>query len=165
MRYFPPEQRAMVNVKMTKCLYAMASHCRYAGDSRTGWNLPPPNDSRHGSHLLGIKISCGLELLVARIAQKDKRGKGSEETNSNENENESEWAAYLRQLSSSGYFRNLLEGSQEYNELLQAAKEYFLSNFTDDPLFDVKSEARRVLDAWRNAPRLDVESFGKIWND
>ena len=30
MRYFPPEQRIMANVKMTKCLYAMAVHCRYA---------------------------------------------------------------------------------------------------------------------------------------
>lgn len=28
MRYFPPEQRVMANVKMTKCLYAMAVHCR-----------------------------------------------------------------------------------------------------------------------------------------
>ncbi|XP_046733783.1 protein ecdysoneless [Diprion similis] len=155
MKYFPPEQRAMVNVKMTRCLYAMAIHCRYAGDPRTGWNLPSPNDSQHKPHLLGIKISCGLEMLVARASRKIKQNKESE------SKNETEWVAYLKRLTANGYFRNLLEGSQEYNRLLRLAKEYFQSSSRDHSLSGDKNEARRILEAWRNAPCYELESLSE----
>ncbi|XP_012259506.2 protein ecdysoneless [Athalia rosae] len=159
MRYFPPEQRAMVNIKMTKCLYAMACHCRYAGDPRTGWNLPLPDDPRHGPHLLGIKISCGLEMLIARSNRKHKEAKGADTATLSDNEFGNGWAAYLKRLNSHGYFRNLLSGSQEYNQLLQTAKEYFHANSIGSSLVDDQHEIHRVQSAWRNAQHCDIESL------
>lgn len=133
----------------------MASHSRYAGDPRTGWNLVAPNDSRHNAHLLGIKIACGLEMLVSRASKKNKQHEGNDMVT-----NDNEWAAYVRRLTSNGYFKDLLEGSQEYNKLLQAAKDFY-ANSTNSTSIDYKSEEQRVLDAVRNIQHCDVESLGE----
>ncbi|CAK9830564.1 Protein ecdysoneless [Anthophora retusa] len=161
MRYFPPEQRVMVNVKMTKCLYAMANHCRYTGDPRTGWNIPPITCSKYNAHILGIKIACGLEMLVAR-ANEERRKKEKRILNDPLNEklktNEHILNAYLMRLEASGYFRNLLKGSQEYEKLLNAAKDYYLKHLNPyNSMTSVKSDAEIVLEAWENIQSNDVE--------
>ena len=152
----------MVNVNMTRCLYAMAMHCRYTGDPRTGWNFPPTNSPKYNAHLLGIKIACGLEMLVAR-ANEECRSKGAD-TNGEEKPlvNEQAWTTFLRRLELSGYFRGLLDGSQEREKLLSLAKEYFTSQVgvskysteSDD------SEAVRILKAWKNIQTNDFEMHG-----
>ncbi|XP_071555822.1 protein SGT1 homolog ecdysoneless [Temnothorax nylanderi] len=163
MRYFPPEQRTMVNVKMTKCLYAMAKHCRYTGDPKTGWNIPPATCSKYNAHVLGVKIACGLEMLVAR-ANEERRKRIKEQSDVPDDAeklklNEPAFNAYLARLEANGYFRDLLEGSQERDKLLSTAKEYFLKHAT---LFDnltnlYESDAQKVLEAWENIQTNDIE--------
>jgi len=168
MRYFPPEQRTMVNVKMTKCLYAMATHCRYTGDPRTGWNIPPATCSKYNAHVLGVKIACALEMLVAR-ANEERRKRTKEQSDVPDDAeklklNEPAFNAYLARLETNGYFRNLLEGSQERDKLLSTAKEYFLKHAT---LFDnltnlYESDAQKVLEAWENIQTNDIEMHGNL---
>nr|XP_003702523.1 PREDICTED: protein SGT1 homolog ecdysoneless [Megachile rotundata] len=159
MKYFPPEQRVMVNVKMTKCLYAMASHCRYTGDPRTGWNLPPVTSPKYNAHTLGIKIACGLEMLVAR-ANEERRKREKRVVNDPEKLKVNEHAlnTYLTRLESSGYFRNLLKDSQEYKKFQNAAKEYYLEHLCNDVVnVNNKSDAEKVLEAWENIQSVDIE--------
>ncbi|CAD1479966.1 unnamed protein product, partial [Heterotrigona itama] len=162
MKYFPPEQRIMVNVKMTKCLYAMASHCRYTGDPRTGWNVPPITYSKYNAHALGIKIACGLEMLIAR-ANEERRKKGNRSLDDSEKlklkANEDILNTYLSRLEINGYFRNLLKDSQEYAKLSNAAKDYYFEYFNlRDSVTDVdKSDAEKILEAWENVQSNDVE--------
>ncbi|GAB1866063.1 SGT1 protein-like protein ecdysoneless [Camponotus japonicus] len=163
MRYFPPEQRTMVNVRMTKCLYAMATHCRYTGDPRTGWNIPPATCSKYNAHVLGVKIACGLEMLVAR-ANEERRKRTKEQSDVPDDAeklklNEPAFNAYLARLEANGYFRDLLEGSQEREKLLSTAKEYFLKHATlFDNLSDLyESDAQKVLEAWENIQTNDIE--------
>nr|CAD7592661.1 unnamed protein product [Timema genevievae] len=66
MRYFPPENRVKVSVMFTKCLYAMVTHQQFQPDRRTGWNLPLVHSPDYKSHLLGVKLACGFEILVAQ---------------------------------------------------------------------------------------------------
>lgn len=166
MRYFPPEQRTMVNVKMTKCLYAMATHCRYTGDPRTGWNMPPATCTKYNAHVLGVKIACGLELLVAR-ANEDRKKRINEKSDVSDTEklklNESALNAYLSRLEANGYFRDLLEGSQERDKLLSIAKEYFLEHASSFNNFTNLNEdfAQQVLDAWENIQTNDIEMHGE----
>lgn len=154
----------MVNVKMTRCLYAMATHCRYTGDPRTGWNFPPTNSPKYNAHLLGIKIACGLEMLVAR-ANEERRRKGGEANGEEKTRaNEQAWTTFSRRLELSGYFRGLLEGSQEREKLLSLAKEYFESQlgsvkYRND---DDESEAERILKAWQNVQTNDFEMHGNF---
>lgn len=162
MRYFPPEQRTMVNVRMTKCLYAMATHCRYTGDPRTGWNIPPATCSKYNAHVLGVKIACGLEMLVAR-ANEERRKRIKEQDITDDAErfklNESAFDAYLARLEANGYFRDLLESSQERDKLLSTAKEYFFkhASFFDNLTDLYESDAQKVLEAWENTQTNDIE--------
>lgn len=165
MRYFPPEQRIMVNIRMTKCLYAMANHCRYTGDPRTGWNIPPITCSKYKSHILGIKIACGLEMLVARaIEERRKREKTSVNDSDKLKANDDVLNAYLNRLEISGYFRNLLKGSEEYEKLLNAAKDYYLKYFNlyNSNIKNNKSDAEKVLEAWENIQTNDIELHGNL---
>ncbi|KAK0158800.1 hypothetical protein PV328_009752 [Microctonus aethiopoides] len=152
MKYFPPEQRTMVNVKMTKCLYAMSSHCRYTGDPRTGWNFPPANSPKYNAHLLGIKIACGMELLVARANEQLRKRKDSENT-------DEQWESYLRRLETAGYFKDTLVGSKEREKLMIMAKDYLAlhpsaatSAYSTD-----ENAALRILEAWKNVKTEDFE--------
>lgn len=166
MKYFPPEQRVMVNIKMTRCLYAMANHCRYTGDPRTGWNLPPVSSSKYNAHALGIKIACGLEMLVAR-ANEDRRKREKRTINDPEKQKVNEHAlnTYLTRLESSGYFRNLLRDSQEYKKFENVAKDYYLEHLnSNNHVANVnKSDAEKVLEAWENIQSTDIELHGNIY--
>ncbi|XP_066587437.1 protein ecdysoneless homolog isoform X2 [Prorops nasuta] len=160
MRYFPPEQRTMFNVKMTKCLYAMATHCRYTGDPRTGWNLPPANSTKYAAHLLGVKIACGLEMLVARANENRRQRKDKLDSISQTSKfNERALNAYLGRLETNGYFKDLLPGSQEHAKLVINAKDYFLNHLCiHNPVVESnKSDAERVLEAWENIQTNDIE--------
>lgn len=166
MRYFPPEQRVMVNVKMTKCLYAMVVHCRYTGDPMTGWNLPPVNSPTYNAHLLGVKIACGLEMLVTG-AHEELRKRQKDENDLSNNERlpmrNKILNSYISQLELCGYFKGLLKGSQEREKLLHHARDYFVRNSSSSKLLtsSVETEADRALKIWKNVQTNHVEIQGK----
>ncbi|XP_017127885.1 protein ecdysoneless [Drosophila elegans] len=121
MRYFPPEARRLrTNVRFTRCLYAMLSHQQYLPDRRLGWNLTDPvlEPERYKEQLLGVKLASGLEILATQAKRVE--GQKLEEMPA--------WRAYLRSLQAKGYFRKNIEGSAEYQELLNKAKDYFRGN-------------------------------------
>ncbi|KAL7299746.1 hypothetical protein TKK_0007496 [Trichogramma kaykai] len=153
MRYFPPEQRVMANVQMTKCLYAMATHCKYTGDPRTGWNLPPVTSPKYASTSLGIKIACGLEMLLSLAQARRKKPTSAGEIN------EEAWTAFLKRLEATGYFRELLEGSKEREMLLEQAKKYYTENLgTNDIAKKVENtEGESLLELYNEILSNDVE--------
>ncbi|XP_061389580.1 protein ecdysoneless [Musca vetustissima] len=117
MRYFPPEQRVRTNVCFTKCLYAMIMHSSYVPDRNIGWNLKGnPNSEEYKEDLLGIKVACGFEILA------------SQAKDANSEEKSPAWKAYVRSLQAKGYFRDNIEGSAEYQRLLEQAKDFFRDN-------------------------------------
>ncbi|KAF7266105.1 ecdysoneless cell cycle regulator [Rhynchophorus ferrugineus] len=116
MKYFPPEQRVATRIKFTKCLYAMLSHSKYIPDRKIGWNLPPVSSKDYKQHLLGVKVACGMEILVAQAKP------------SKDIEGDRAWDQYLKILKEKGYFQGLLEGSKDFNNLLNKAKEYYIEH-------------------------------------
>ncbi|OXU22327.1 hypothetical protein TSAR_007647 [Trichomalopsis sarcophagae] len=164
MRYFPPEQRVITNVKMTKCLYAMAMHCRYTGDPRTGWNLPPASNPKYNAYLLGIKIACGLEMLMSQAQEQRRRRVKSNESGDNSGAvNEVAWTAFLKRLEASGYFKELLEGSQEREELLRNARSYYEQHISisEANRRNEGSEADSLLEVYNDVQSNDVEMEAK----
>lgn len=117
MRFFPPENRVYTSVVFTKCLYAMIMHSNYLPDRRTGWNLPPSSSQQFKSHLLGVKIACGFEILASQA-----------KSSAINFDTDREWQKYCESLKDKNYFQNELEGSKKYQELLQQAKEYYKDN-------------------------------------
>lgn len=124
MRHFPPETRVMTTVKMTRCQYAMLTQAKYTPDRRTGWHLPLPTSPHFLPHSIGVKLACGFEILVsqARSTESIDDDKG--------------WLRYKQSLVEKGYFKDLLEGSQEYKRLENEAKEYYRTHkcYSQPPL-------------------------------
>lgn len=119
MRYFPPEQRVRTNVCFTKCLYAMIMHSSYVPERNIGWNLTGnPNTEEYKEDLLGIKVACGFEILA------------SQAKDANNEEKSPAWIAYVKSLQAKGYFKDNIEGSAEYQKLMQQARAYFSDNQT-----------------------------------
>ncbi|XP_055911872.1 protein ecdysoneless [Eupeodes corollae] len=117
MRFFPPEDRVRTAVKFTRCIYAMLMHSAYVPDRRTGWNLASATSpEEYKEDLLGVKIACGFEILASQAKE------------NGDLENDSAWRAYLRSLVSKGYFKDNLEGSAKYNQLMEDAKSFFIAN-------------------------------------
>lgn len=123
MKFFAPENRVYTSVRFSKCLYAMLLHQQYNPDRRTGWQLPPKTHENHKEAVLGMRLACGFEILVAN-AQK----KGQLEFD----ETDKHWCVYHKSLLEKGYFKGLLEGSREYEQLKETAKDYFLQNECND---------------------------------
>nr|CAD7458862.1 unnamed protein product [Timema tahoe] len=150
MRYFPPENRVKVNVMFTKCLYAMVTHQQFQPDRRTGWNLPLVHSPDYKSHLLGVKLACGFEILVAQA-----RNSGADI--SDDISNDRGWLLYLTSLDKNGYFRDLLEGSIGHTELLNKARQHYLDNRGAVPCRTPAGQV--VLDFWLEVSPCDLESM------
>lgn len=121
MRYFPPEaKRLRTNVRFTRCLYAMLMHQQYVPEKRLGWNLTDAvsEPELYKEQLMGVKLASGLEILATQAKRVE--GQQLEEMPA--------WRSYLRSLQGKGYFRDNIEGSAEYKELLAKAKDYFRGN-------------------------------------
>lgn len=131
MKYFPPENRVFTQITFTKCLYAMLMNTKYQPDRRIGWNLPPTTDPSYKAHILGIKIACGFEILASQAQQQQQPTKNADGVDVDDDniENSKEWQKFLTTLQANGYFQKFLEFSQDYNRLLNGAKEYFKENF------------------------------------
>jgi hypothetical protein len=132
---------------------------RYTGDLRTGWNLPPTNSPKYNAYLLGIKIACGLEMLVVR-AHKERRGCENQlESHELPTLDDNAWLAFLKRLELSGYFKELLEGSQERETLLEKARSYYKLYISPDEAsrrLD-SNEAQRLLEVYKDIQSNDME--------
>lgn len=114
MKHFPPETRVFTQVTFTKCLYALLTYHNYKPNQRTGWNLPNEKSDTFTAHNLGMKIACGLEICASKVQNEQ-----------NDVENSKEWQIFSNQLKQNGYFGEAIEGSQEYTQRLDTAKQYF----------------------------------------
>jgi len=56
LRNFPPKERVMRTVTMTKCLYAMLIKQKCVPEKRTGWDLVDSSDPKHKAQITGVKI-------------------------------------------------------------------------------------------------------------
>lgn len=151
MRYFPPEQCVRCSVRFTRCLYAILMHSDYKPDRKVGWLLDSnTNSEQYKEQIIGIKIACGFEILASQAKSADQE------------ENEPAWRAYVNNLSSKGYFRENLEGSEEYKRLLSEARAYFTKNkerFRTAPLV-----GREILHLLQNI-EISAELFGDEENN
>ncbi|XP_060881432.1 protein ecdysoneless [Metopolophium dirhodum] len=122
MKHFPPKERVMRTVTMTKCLYAMLIKQKCVPEKRTGWDLVETTDSRYKAQITGIRIACGFEILVSQAKTTVKDDTPVDLTY------DKRWHHYKSSLAEKGYFKNLYEGSNGYKLLEDQAKQYYLSN-------------------------------------
>lgn len=115
MKHFPPETRVYTQVTFTKCLYALLSCQNYKPNQRTGWSLPDEKHETYNAHILGMKIACGLEICASKLPNDQSDGI----------ETSKEWQVFYQQLKQTGYFGDSIEGSRDFSQRCDKAKQYF----------------------------------------
>lgn len=95
-----------VQVKFTKCLYAMLTHSKLMRNFKNV-NL---NDKKS---VLGLKLMCGYEMIMSKL-------KGDIFSTK-------EYTKFIKSLSDNGYFRDNIERSKEHTKLLEKAKDFYLN--------------------------------------
>ncbi|KAK8673000.1 hypothetical protein V6N13_111356 [Hibiscus sabdariffa] len=98
-----------VAVKMSRAMYAQLMQQRFQAPKC--YPMPPKKGDLEAE--LGLKISCGFEMMYQEKKKEGEEGKGSG------------WKMYKESLENSGYFNGMIPGSKEYNRLMEKAEEYY----------------------------------------
>ena len=119
----------MTNVyKSFGCSHHAQGKCslfsRFLPDKRSGWTLPPETDPGHKSAQLGMKLTCGFEMLAE---QATKRNAGCQASASSD----PKFQHFVKKLFESGYFRGELEGSKQHQLLLEQARQFYAETDND----------------------------------
>lgn len=106
------EEMVEVVVRMSRAMYAQLVQQKFQAPSR----FPMPDRSNVVKYVeaeLGMKITCGFEMMYQLRRKQGEEGKGST------------WEAYKESLERSGYFEGLLPGSEGYKRLIKNAEGYY----------------------------------------
>ncbi|KAH7414669.1 hypothetical protein KP509_14G005000 [Ceratopteris richardii] len=118
MRQFLPNNKdaQMVNVlvRMSRAMYAQLRQQVF--QAPPSYPMPPVSDPHYAEAEIGMKITCGFEIMYW---DRSNQGKLSA-TNSVGCKNLG-WQSFLASLKKTGYFKDLLEGSKEYRERMDRA--------------------------------------------
>lgn len=127
MEYFSAAKHVCITAKVdfTRCLYAKLLKQHFSVPRNSGFKILPSSHPDHKAYDLGMKLACGLEMLLSSAGGL-KVGTGEEVTK------DSRWSGFVEGLKEKGYFQGELEGSKLYSQLLQTAKEYFEDNVIKD---------------------------------
>lgn len=107
------EQVVQVFVKMSRTMYAQLMQQMFR-PPKCYPGLPMSSDAEaYKEAELGMKITCGLEMIYQLRKKQGEEGKGST------------WGVFKENLENSGYFEGLLPGSVEYKRLMEKAEGYY----------------------------------------
>ncbi|XP_049874060.1 protein ecdysoneless [Pectinophora gossypiella] len=95
-------------IKFTKCLYAMLIHSKLMKNVKT--MKINENDKKS---MIGVKLTCAYEMIMSKLSGDIFSSK--------------EFQKFVKSLSKNGYFKDNIEGSKDYKQLLERAKEFFLN--------------------------------------
>nr|KAF6303713.1 ecdysoneless cell cycle regulator [Myotis myotis] len=151
---FLPETRIMTSVTFTKCLYAQLMQQRFIPDRRSGFKLPPPSHPQYRAHELGMKLAHGFEILCSKCHPHFSDSKKSPVTSS------PLWAGFLDSLKKNDYFKGLIEGSAQYQERLEMAKNYFQLSVNRPESSVAMSPGEEILTLLQTLP-FDIEELKK----
>ncbi|KAL5699687.1 hypothetical protein ACHQM5_030556 [Ranunculus cassubicifolius] len=105
------EELVQTSIGMSRAMYAQLVQQTFQAPKN--YPMPPRSDSSYTEAELGMKISCGFEMIYQQ-----KLREGSDATGSS-------WDVFRESLESSGYFKDLLPGSNEYRRRMESAQEYY----------------------------------------
>ncbi|XP_075979254.1 ecdysoneless cell cycle regulator [Anticarsia gemmatalis] len=94
-----------IKVKFTKFLYASLMHSKLI---KLAKHQVSENDKKS---ILGTKLMCGFQMIMNKASSDPFSSK--------------DYQKFVSNLKENGYFKNNIEGSKEYCQLLENAKEYF----------------------------------------
>ncbi|KAK3740698.1 hypothetical protein QZH41_019057, partial [Actinostola sp. cb2023] len=132
-KHFPPTERVLTRVQFTRCLYAQLMQQDFQPGRKSEWRIPPASSTLYKPHQLGLKLTCGFEILCSKclvINESTNKPSGAE------------WQRFLGFLTEQGYFKVVffqkcslenyysadgeIEGSKLYSKLMSQAEHHFV---------------------------------------
>ncbi|NP_001267880.1 ecdysoneless homolog [Hydra vulgaris] len=124
MSSFKPESRTLVLVRFTRHLYCQLMQAHFVPEQHSLWKLPAVSNSLRKPAELGFKLTCGFQILLSRLNAADSKDNTNKAPSLSEPSGKM-WEQYLLNLNNSNYFKNELEGSVKYKDLMNKAKLHF----------------------------------------
>ncbi|KAI5064209.1 hypothetical protein GOP47_0020879 [Adiantum capillus-veneris] len=106
-----------VMVRMSRAMYAQLKQQVF--QAPRCYPMPNLSDSHYAEAEIGMKLTCGFEMMYWDRSDHGAQGKLS--VTNTRGSKDVGWQAFLGSLKQIGYFRDLLEGSKEYRELMEHA--------------------------------------------
>jgi hypothetical protein len=122
MPTFRPGECVTRRVALSKFLYAKLLYENFNPPRHSGFKLPAESHSEYSAHELGMKLTCGLEIVAAQSTDYK-----SEDSTYVSYQKDPRWSQFIHSLTESGYFREEIEGSQLHTKLMSSAKNFFVS--------------------------------------
>ncbi|XP_050832471.1 protein ecdysoneless homolog [Serinus canaria] len=144
-RTFPAEQRVMVLVTFTRCLYAQLVQQQFVPDRRSGYTLPAPSHPQYRAYELGMKLAHGFEILCSKSSKAAPDAKRKVLSGPL-------WERFLRSLKEKDYFKGEMEGSAKYLELLHMAEDHFQQSVAVPESSDEVSPGDEILTLLQTTP-------------
>ncbi|KAL7746517.1 hypothetical protein RI367_008167 [Sorochytrium milnesiophthora] len=119
MTEFPPSSNVMSTVQFSRMLYAQMLGQQLFPPRP--FRLPPSDSPDFAAAELGMKLTCGMEMLLKADLQ---RSSGLKEYPF---DGDAQWQRYHHSLEKSGYYRGEMVGSALYRKLDTVAKADFLA--------------------------------------
>lgn len=125
-----------VSVRMSRAMYAQL--VQQAFQAPRCYPMPPLSSPNYKEAELGMKISCGFEMMYQQRSHYQSEMENAELGLSRSGvagvqssalkaarSRDIGWEAFRRSLENRGYFRGLLEGSKEHKKLMDEALDYY----------------------------------------
>ncbi|KAF1861966.1 hypothetical protein Lal_00026464 [Lupinus albus] len=128
------DELVVVTVMMSRAMYAQL--VQQAFRAPKGYPMMPMRSEVEANKEaeLGMKITCGLEMMYQQRKRDGAEGKGGT------------WEKFKQSLENSGYFQGLLPGSNEYQKLIHNAEEYYRNTSLHSRASDLMSAPVRRID-------------------
>ncbi|XP_041645684.1 protein ecdysoneless homolog [Cheilinus undulatus] len=149
---FPPDTRVLTSVMFTRCLYAQLQQQQFTPDQRSGFTLPPHSHSQYKAHELGMKLAHGFEILCSKCRLPSSEPDSPISCNP-------QWKGFMGSLKRNGYFRDELEGSARFKELVKSAENFFKQSVISKS--SASSPGEEVLQLLHSCKPFDLEELRK----
>ncbi|KAI4520500.1 SGT1-domain-containing protein [Schizophyllum commune Loenen D] len=162
MARFPPQTSVLTTVRMTRTAYAQLVGQKFFPPKVFGqWKEPEGSNELRWKDV-GMKIAVGFEILFqeskARLNHVRQKGETSLEASKDALRRTPDYVKYIQNLTSAGYFRGELEGSQLWKDLESKAAAVYLEARRDDSAAGRQSFAEQVQAALEATPEGTVPS-------
>ena len=129
MNFFKPVNRILHRVTMTKCQFAQLSYHRFNPNINDRWKTADLISTLGAKSLdMGAKLSYGFEIVCKKAEITP--GVSNAAITEEKLLSSPHFDSFLKSLKEKNYFHDNIEGSREYQRLLQQAKTYYMENFS-----------------------------------
>ncbi|OAJ36600.1 hypothetical protein BDEG_20759 [Batrachochytrium dendrobatidis JEL423] len=128
MSVFDPATAVEMTATFTKIMYSQLMCQRFYPPSK--FRLPLQSSSEFPAYELGMKLTCGFEILYnsSYLQSTSSKVLGTQTIDSYDFTSDPDWRKFNEKLTAGFYFKNQVQGSKLYTSLERLAKQQYLDS-------------------------------------